>query len=118
MRCGRSEQAGDLKAGNITPPLDWTTTSIRLTLPRAARGLGLTWDIFELVDLFGRSRKQEASFASGAGLANRIEVDLQLFKPDAGVSELAIEVAVSVDLPGESPIIMVNEGIMEQSKID
>src|SRR6267142_3908882 len=113
MRCGRSERAGDLKAGNITPPLDWTTTSIRLTLPRATRGLGFSWDVLELVDLLGCARKQEASLASGASLTDRVEVDLHLLELDAGVGELAIEVAVSVDLTGKPPVIVVDKGVVE-----
>src|SRR6267142_762018 len=118
MRCGRSGRAGNLKAGNITPPLDWTTTSIRLTLPRATHGLGLPWDVFEFVDLFRCSRKQEVSFASGTSLADRVEVDLHLLKFDTGVGELAVEFTVVVDLVGESPVVMVNKGVMEQSEID
>src|SRR6266850_3868578 len=117
MRCGRSERAGDLKAGNITPPLDWTTTSVSLTLPRAARGLGFAWDVFEFVDSFGRARKQEATLARGAGLSDRVKVDLHLLELDAEVGELAVELAVSVDLAGEPPIVMVNEGVMEQCEI-
>jgi len=46
-------------------------------------------------------------------LADRVDVDLHLFEFDAGVGELAIEVAVAVDLAGESPVIVVNEGIVE-----
>src|SRR6267142_6641579 len=118
MRRGRSERAGDLKAGNITPPLDWTTTSISLMLPRAARGLGLTWDVLKFVDLLGCARQQEASLASGASLADCIEVDLHLLEFDAGIGELAIEVAVTMDLAGKSPIVVVNEGIMEESEVD
>src|SRR6267142_1655342 len=117
MRRGRSERAGDLKAGNITPPLDWTTTSIRLMLPCAACGLGFMWNVLEFVNLFRCARKQEASLASGTSLADRVEVDLHLFEFDAGIGELAIEVTVLVDLAGESPVIMVNEGIMEQGEI-
>src|SRR6266850_236660 len=117
MRRGKSERAGDLKAGNITPPLDWTTTSIRLTLPCAAHGLGLTQDVFKFVDLFGCSRKQKASFAGGASLADCVKVDLHLFEPDAGIRELSIKFTVSVDLAGKSPIVVVNKGIMEQSEI-
>src|SRR6267142_379065 len=98
MRHGRSERAGDLKAGNITPPLDWMTTSIRLTLPRATHGLGFPRDVLEFVDLLRCARKQEASLASGASLGDRVEVDLHLFEFDAGVGELVIEVAVSMDL--------------------
>src|SRR6267142_1555961 len=113
MRRGRSERAGDLKAGNITPSLDWTTTSISLTLPRAAHGLGFTWDVFEFVDLFGHTRKQEASLASGASLTDRVEVDLHLLKFDAGVGELAIEVAVVGDFASEPPVVVVDEGIVK-----
>src|SRR6267142_5600429 len=113
MRRGRSERAGDLKAGNITPPLDRTTTSIRLTLPRAVRGLGLTWNVLEFVNLLRCARKQEATLARGASLANRIEVDLHLLELDAEVGELAIEVAVTVDLAGKSPIVVVDEGVVE-----
>src|SRR6267142_5333322 len=113
MRCGRSERAGDLKASNITPPLDWTTTSISLMLPRAMHGLGFSRDVLEFVDLFRCACKQEASLASRVSLTDRVEVDLHLFEFDAGVGKLAIEVAVAVDLAGESPIIVVNKGIME-----
>src|SRR6266850_5190643 len=118
MRCGRSEQAGDLKASNITPLLDWTTMSIRLTLPCTAGGLGFTQDVFEFVDLLRCSCKQEASLASGASLADRVKVDLHLFEFDTGIGELAIEVAVAVDLTSESPVIVVNKGVVEQSEID
>src|SRR6267142_1119087 len=114
MRCGRSGQAGDLKASNITPLLDWTTTSTRLTLPHAMGGLGFVWYILELLDLLRCLCEQEPGFASGAHLAEGIEVDLHLFKLDTGVGELAIEVVVMVDLTGESPVIEVNEGIMKQ----
>src|SRR6266850_6439871 len=113
MRCGRSGRAGNLKAGNITPLLDWMTTSSRLTLPRTAGGLGFTRYILELLDLLRCSCKQEPGLASGMHLAEGIEVDLHLFELDAGVGELAIEVAVAVDLAGEPPVIEVNEGIME-----
>src|SRR6267142_521621 len=113
MRRGRSERAGDLKAGNITPPLDRTTTSVRLTLPRAAHGLGLTWNVLEFVDLLRRARKQEATLARGAGLTNCVEVDLHLLEFDTEVRELAVEFTVSVNLAGESPIVMVDEGIVE-----
>src|SRR5882672_10463409 len=113
MRRGRSERAGDLKAGNIIPPLDWTTMSIRLMLPRAARGLGLSRNVLEFVDLLRCACKQEASLASGASLTDRIEVDLHLFEFDAGVGEFVIEVAVTVDFAGESPIVVINEGIVE-----
>ena len=117
MRCGRSERAGDLKAGNITLPLDWTTTS-RLTLPRSTGGLGLVWYVLQLFDLLLCLGKQESGFASGASLLDGTKVDLQLFELDAGVSELAVEIAVAMDLAGKPPIIVVNEGIMEQSEID
>src|SRR6267142_5342936 len=113
MRRGRSGQAGDLKASNITPPLDWTTTSTRLMLPRTAGGLGFAWYTFEFLDLLQCLREQEPSFTSGASLAEGVKVDLHLFKLDAGVGELAIEVAVAMDLAGKSPVIEVNEGIME-----
>src|SRR6266850_1234754 len=118
MRRGRSGRAGNLKAGNITPLLDWMTTSIRLTFPRTMRGLGFTWDILEFVNLFGCPCKQEASLAGGVSLADHVEVDLHLFKFDAGVGELAIEVTVSVDLAGKSPIIVVDKGVMEEGEID
>src|SRR6266850_3414492 len=118
MRRGRSERAGDLKAGNITPPLDWMTMSIRLMLPHAVHGLGFPWNVLEFVDLLQCGRKQEASLASGTSLTDRIEVNLHLLEFDTGVGELAIEVVVSVDLAGESPVIMVDEGIMEQGKVD
>ena len=49
---------------------------------------------------------------------DRVKVDLHLLKFDAGVGKLAIEVTVAVDLTGKPPIIMVNEGVMEQSEID
>src|SRR6266850_339913 len=111
MRHGRSERAGDLKAGNITPLLDWMTTSTRLTLPCSAGGLGFARYIFELLDLLRCSCEQELGFASGASLLEGIEVDLHLFELDAGIGELAIEVVVVVDLMGESPVVMVNEGI-------
>jgi len=52
------------------------------------------------------------------GLLEGVEVNLHLLEFDAGVSELAIEVTVSMNLSGESPVIMVNEGIMEQRKIN
>src|SRR6267142_1430471 len=113
MRRGRSERAGDLKAGNITPPLDRTTTSVSLTLPRAACGLGFAWNVFEFVNLLRCARKQETTLARGAGLANCVDVDLHLLKFDAGVGVLAIEVAVLVDLVGKSPIVVVDEGIVE-----
>src|SRR6266850_4811387 len=101
MRRGRSERAGDFKAGNITLPLDWTTTSVRLTLPCATHGLGFTWNVFEFVDLLRCARKQEATLARGAGLADRVEVDLHLLEFDAKVGELAVEVAVAMDLAGK-----------------
>jgi len=41
-----------------------------------------------------------------------LKVNLQLFELDAGVGELAIEVAVMVDLVGESPVVVVNKGII------
>src|SRR6266850_3745805 len=113
MKCGRSEQAGDLKAGNITPPLDWMTMSTRLTLPRSAGGLGLVRYVFKFLDLLRCLCEQEPGFAGRASLAKGIEVDLHLFELDAGVGELAIKVAVAVDLVGEPPIIKVNEGIVE-----
>src|SRR6266850_525550 len=118
MRRGRSEQAGDLKASNITPPLDWTTTSISLTLPRAAHGLGFMWNILEFVDLFRCAHKQEMTLASGASLVDCIDVDLHLLELDAGVGVLAIEVTVSVDLAGKSPIVVVDKGIMEESEVN
>src|SRR6266850_909212 len=117
MRCGRSGRAGDLKAGNITPPLDWMTTSTRLTLPRFASGLGLVRYVLEFFDLLRCSCEQEPRFASGASLLDALEVDLQLFELDAGVGELVIEVVVVVDLTGESPIVVVNKGIIKQGKI-
>src|SRR6267142_2895110 len=113
MRHGRSGRAGDLKAGNITPPLGWTTTSTRLMLPRSAGGLGLTWYVLKSFNLLRCSREQEPRFAGGASLLDGIEVDLHLFELDAGVSKLAVEVTVVVDLMGESPVIMVNEGIVK-----
>src|SRR6267142_6393184 len=113
MRRGRSERAGDLKAVNITPPLDRMTTSVRLTLPRAARGLGFAWDVFEFVDLFGRACKQEATLARRASLSDRVEVDLHLLELDAEVGELAVEFAVAVDFAGEPPVVMIDEGVME-----
>src|SRR6266850_5536311 len=118
MRCGRSGQAGNLKAGNITPPLDRMTTSTRLILPRSTSGLGLAWYVFEFLNLLRCSCEQEPGFASRASLVKGIEVDLHLFELDTGVGELAIEVAVVVDLVGESPVVMVNEGIVKQGKID
>jgi len=36
-----------------------------------------------------------------------------LFELDTGIGEFAIEVAVAMDLSGESPIIVVNKGIVE-----
>ena len=118
MRRSRSGRAGDLKAGNITPPLDWMTTSTRLTLPRFASGLGLVRYVLEFFDLLRCSCEQEPRFASGASLLDALEVDLQLFKLDAGVRELTIKVAVTMDLAGKSPVVVVNKGIMKQGKID
>src|SRR6266850_1710043 len=118
MRCGRSGRAGDLKAGNITPPLDWMTTSTRLTLPRSTGGLGLVQYVLELLDLLRCSCKQEPGFTSRASLLDGIEVDLHLFELDAGVGELTIKVAVVVDLTGKSPVVVVNKGIVKQGKID
>src|SRR6267142_3189149 len=118
MRCGRSERAGDLKAGNITLLLDWTTMSTRLTLPRPAGGLGLVWYVLELLELLRCSCEQEPGFASRASLLDGAEVDLHLFKLDAGVSKLVIEIVVAVDLAGESPLVVVNKGFLKQGKVD
>src|SRR6267142_3047764 len=117
MRHSRSGRAGDLKAGNITPPLDWTTTSTRLTLPCSTGGLGFAGYILEFLDLLRCPCEQEPSFTSGASLAEGIEVNLHLFELDAGVGKLTIEVAIAVDLAGQSPVIEVNKGIVEQSEI-
>jgi len=76
MRRGRSERAGNLKASNITLPLDWTTTSSSLTLPRATRGLGLTWYPFEFLNLFRGAHKLEVGLAGRLSLLDGIEVDL------------------------------------------
>jgi len=46
-------------------------------------------------------------------LADCVEVDLHLLEFDAGIRELVIEVAVSMDLAGKSPIVVVDEGIVE-----
>src|SRR6266850_4841793 len=104
MRRGRSGQAGDLKASNITPPLDWTTTSTRLTLPCTAGGLGFAWYVLKFFNLLRCSREQESGLAGSTSLAESIEVNLHLFELDAGIGKLAVEVAVAVDLAGESPI--------------
>src|SRR6266850_4673768 len=112
MRRGRSERAGDLKASNITLPLDWTTTSTRLTLPHPVGGLGLARYVLKFLNLLRCSCEQELGFASGASLAEGIKVDLHLFEFDTGASKFVIEVAVVVDLAGESPIIVINKGIV------
>jgi len=113
MRHGRSEQAGDLKAGNITLLLDWMTTSGRLTLPRATRGLGLARYVLEFLNLLSSTHKLEMGFAGGAGLLDSIEVDLQLFELDAGVGELVVKVTIVMDLAGESPVVVDEESAME-----
>jgi len=41
-------------------------------------------------------------------LADRVEVDLHLFELDTGIGEFAVELAIAVDLAGESPVVMVN----------
>src|SRR6266850_2523698 len=79
MRHGRSERAGNLKAGNITPPLDWMTTSNRLTLPHGTRGLGLAWYVLKPLDLFGSTCKLEMRLTAGVSQLNGIVFDLELF---------------------------------------
>ena len=87
--------------------------STRLTLPHSAGGLGLVRYIFELLNLLRCSCKQEPGFASRASLLDGAKVDLHLFELNTGVRELTIEVAVLVDLSGESPIVVVNKGIVK-----
>jgi len=113
MRRGRSERAGDLKAGNITLPLEWMTLSIRLTLPTAAVGLGLVGDVTELFHLLRSSHELKTRFAAGACLLDRIEPDLELFKLHADIGILGIELAVLMHLASESPVPMSEEGTME-----
>jgi len=87
-------------------------------LPRSTGGLGLTWYVLQLLDLLLCSGKQESGLASGAGLLDGIKVNLQLLELDAGVGEFAVEVTVAMNLLGESPIVVVNEGIMKEREID
>src|SRR6267142_3129095 len=118
MRCGRSERAGDLKASNITPPLEWTTTSMRLTLPTAAVGLGFVQDVAEFLDLVGCLRKYETRLTTGSQLRNGVETDLELLELDADVCVFSIEAAVAMDLTREAPVIMVNKGIVEKGEVN
>src|SRR6267142_1414609 len=113
MRHGRSERAGNLKAGNITPPLDWMTTSNRLTLPHGTRGLGLAWYVLKPLDLFGSTCKLEMRLTAGVSQLNGIVFDLELFEFDAYVCELGVEVTVSVYLAGEAPIVVEKEVVVQ-----
>jgi len=76
------------------------------------------WDITELFDLFRGPGKLEAGLAARPCLLNGIEVDLELLELDADVSVFGVELSVAVYLPSESPIVVSNEGIVEQCEID
>src|SRR6267142_47251 len=112
MRCGRSGQAGDLKASNITLPLEWTTMSSRLTLPYAMHGLGLTWYIFECLDLFSSMCKHKVRLTGSVSILDGIEFDLKVLKPDGKVSIFVIKVTIAIDLVGEAQIVMFKECAM------
>ena len=113
MRRGRSRRAGDLKAGNITPPLVQTTTSVRLMLPTTVVGLGLAQDVAKLLDLLSSARKLETGFAPQASLLYGVEVDLELFELNTDVHVFGIEVAVLAYLASEPPVVIGDQGIME-----
>ena len=54
---------------------------------------------------------------TGSRLGNGVEPDLELFKLDADVCVLGIEVTVTMDLAHEPPIVMVNKGVVVKGKI-
>src|SRR6267142_6607948 len=117
MRHGRSEQAGDLKAGNITPLLEWTTTSARLMLPRTMCGLRLAWYVLEYLHLLSGMRKLEVGFAAGVSLLDSIELGLEMFEFDGKVSIFIVKVMVVVDLMGKPPIVVNEECITQQLEV-
>ena|SRR6266850_4705735 len=117
MRRGRSVQAGDLKAGNITPLLVWMTMSTRLTLPSAAQGLGLTWYIFECLHLLSGTHELKTGLAAGASLLDGIKLNLHVFELNAEVRELIVKISVSMDLTGEPPVVMSKKGVMQDLEV-
>ena len=68
--------------------------------------------------MFRGAHKLEVGLAGGPSLLDGIKVNLQLLELDAGVGEFAVEVTVAMNLLGESPIVVVNEGIMKEREID
>ena len=113
MRHSRSRWAGDLKAGNITLLLDWTTTSTRLMLPHSAQGLGFMRYVLELLNLFRGMCELEVRLAAMVSLLHGIELDLQMFKLDAEVSKFGVKVTIVVYFVGESPVVMDDQGIVQ-----
>jgi len=68
--------------------------------------------------LFGGTCELETRLTAGVSQLDSVVFNLELLKFDAGVGEFTVEVMVVVHLTGESPVIVVNEGVMEQSEID
>src|SRR6267142_740624 len=118
MRHGRSERAGDLKAGNITLLLDWTTTSTRLTLPHGVRGLGLVWYILKPFNLFGGTCELETRLTAGVSQLDSVVFNLELLKFDTYVHELGVKVAVSMYLTGEAPVVIEKEVVGLHIQVD
>jgi len=117
MRHGRSEQAGDLKAGNITLLLDWMTTSTRLTLPHGVRGLGLVWYILKPFNLFGGTCELETRLTAGVSQLDSVVFNLELLKFDTYVHELGVKVAVSMYLTGEAPVVIEKEVVVQELEV-
>jgi len=87
-------------------------------LPTAAAGLGLVRDVAEHFDLLGGPHELEAGLAAGPHLLDGVQPDLELFELDTYVCVLGIKLVVAVYLVGETPVIVSNKGIMEQSEIN
>jgi len=80
-------------------------------------GLGLARYVFECLDLLSHVGKLEMGFATSTSLLHGVKLDLKVLKLDSKVGVLVIEVAIAVDLVGEPPIVVDEEGIVEELEV-
>jgi len=86
-------------------------------LPHGTRGLGLAQYVLKPLDLFGSMCELETRLTAGASHLNSVMLDLELFKFDAYVCELGVEVVVVVYLVGEAPIIVKKEVVVQELEV-
>jgi hypothetical protein len=104
-----------LKAGDITPSLEWMTTSNALVPPGRADSRGL--EVLQLCVLVQCSSHLQVSLRAQPMVAGGVELCLEEVEFDGQLVNLIVQVSVPLDLAGDAPVPHISGSISKHEEL-